>query len=1439
MVLDQDLRNALRKMVQQARETLRQDLTETLEGTYGVHRSGDFEAATVARLPALKDEHERETRELLERVLPPRPSTKAERERFQESFDAVVRALAFTHLNRLVAFKLLEDPSRKVLKETVGRGPDSRGFKFYLADHPDDEALWLGGQQDAAYEHFLLWGCAQLDREIGVLFDPHDLASRVFPRKTLRQVLEGINDPALAPVWSHEEAVGWVYQYWTPKELREKARKESAAPRNSYEMAFRNQFYTPEYVVRFLAENTLGRIWYEMRSGKTALAERCTYLVIRPDEAPAARPPKDPRELRVIDPACGSGHFLLYSFELLEVIYREAYDDAELGPPLKKDWPDPAAFELVIPRLIVENNLYGIDIDRRAAQLTALTLFLKAKSRSRDVVIEVSHVVCAEPMPGAAGQFDDFKARELPKLDADQRAVVDPVLDGLREHLALAGEAGSLLRAEQELERLIARERAKDAWRRQRPSGTTEPLFVELRKPAQTQLAFGDLTDDQFWREAERTVEGLLRDYALEASGAEGAHRRMFARDGIGVLRFLDVLRQRYDVVLMNPPFGDPTPAMKPLLEASYPPTCADLYAAFIQRTLELLTQNGKLGFITNRTWLGLPQLEGLRSKVLGPHGAIDVAADLGSFVLDAQVETIAAVVGRDTDPQHVAPWIRLLKTKEKDQSLGEAIVALAAGNAHRALYLSSQARFSDLPSSVFGYWLSDQLAGRMTAEGSVAHRGVAVKQGTATADDFRFLRLAWEVPPSLIGIDAAWVPFAKGGEYSPYFDDVHLLLNWADRGVEVIAWGRGRPQNAQYFGQAGVTWPRRTTSPFGPRSLPPGCAFGDKGPSALPQADSDVDKLVLLGLLSSRPERLLLSVRLGAGDDAPGSAAKSYEVGLIRDLPFPELSPAQESLLRDATREAAQAKKASQVEWDETANAFVAPGFLRFENRSSLRMLAEDSVRRFEDLWATTARRSADIDEVMCEALGFSEEDRRVLQEELEAPVAALPGRWNDHYDEILATAYLTKDALPGERLPGGLEAEVDVRVKTRRKKQTGLRSMDALCRIFAVSPQALLAARRRLGLVRGEDLQWVAASLISYAVGAAFGRWDIRLAPQAPDLDPFAVLRRVPHGALVDGLGNPLGRGPAGYPIRVDEDGILVDESEAALKSMGVPEGAHDDDIVVRVREVLRFFWADSAEVIEREACSLLGVRSLRDYFGRGGKGGFWVEHFRRYGKSRRRAPIYWPLQSPQGSYRFWIHYQGLTHDTLPRLLGERYLGGQINRVRHRIEELRPGGKAKPGISKKEERQVSELDDLLLDLEEFAARIRSVVQRTDDRGRTVGYAPDRNDGVILSAAPLHDLIPWPKAVKHQGRTVSELLAYWEKLAAEEYEWARVAMLYWPTRVTAACAKDKSLAIAHGLEADLFPGLRDELRRQAASATPEETLEDDGEGDGEDDDEE
>src|SRR5208282_1330736 len=278
--MNQETRNKLRNVVTQCRRLLEDSISQDLEGKYGIFAKKDQVTADPnAKMTHLSEEEQTARRDILDHF----GHIKARGFKPKEALDQLVREIAFTHLNRLCAYKMME--ARQVyvgehkFREAVSRGIKSNGFLHYLGmdGHEADERLYSTGQQDIAYRHFLDWLGGLLSEEIGVLFNPNDPANRLYPRqKTLDEVLDLLNGGGIKPeeaelreewpkIWSQDETIGWVYQYFTPKELRDQARKESTAPRNSYELAFRNQFFTPRYVVEFLTDNTLGRIWFEMR----------------------------------------------------------------------------------------------------------------------------------------------------------------------------------------------------------------------------------------------------------------------------------------------------------------------------------------------------------------------------------------------------------------------------------------------------------------------------------------------------------------------------------------------------------------------------------------------------------------------------------------------------------------------------------------------------------------------------------------------------------------------------------------------------------------------------------------------------------------------------------------------------------------------------------------------------------------------------------------------------------------------------------------------------------------------------------------------------------------------------------------------------------------------------------------------------------------------
>ena len=312
---------------------------------------------------------------------------------------------------------------------------------------------------------------------------------------------------------------------------------------------------------------------------------------------------------------------------------------------LKSDYPDLDALRSAIPRLIVEGNLAGVDIDPRTAQVAALALWLRSQRFGRDMVAELepitcTNVVCAEPMPGDGALLADFtrslQPEALGQLTAAFVALLQP-----------AGELGVLLKVDEQLDGLI------DAARTQWAKANAEiqmSLGPQFERPTATQGDLFDvsgISDERFWATAELRILDGLRAYAARTEAQTGVRRRLFSNDAGHGFAFIDLCRQRYDVVLMNPPFGESTKGSKAYVDKAYPRTKNDLYAAFVERGLEMLVPRGRLGAITSRTGFFLSSFQKWREEILLKETDIAVFADLGYGVLDAMVETAAYCLER------------------------------------------------------------------------------------------------------------------------------------------------------------------------------------------------------------------------------------------------------------------------------------------------------------------------------------------------------------------------------------------------------------------------------------------------------------------------------------------------------------------------------------------------------------------------------------------------------------------------------------------------------------------------------------------------------------------------------------------------------------------------------------------------------------------------
>ena len=320
--MEKHLRNAINNAAQQSRRLLEREYSEQLNGMFDVLPSGDVAEHPGAHLsPTQRVDRSK----IVSAIAYHRSSGLAP----GEAVARFVRDAAFTTLNRFVALKMLE--ARELILQALSAGENSSGYREFIGLAPGVATLGDG----VGYRLYLESLFDELASEIKVLFDRRDVQSILWPRRNaFEALLEELNQDALVTVWDDDETIGWFYQFFNSKDERQQMRDESQAPRNSRELAVRNQFFTPRYVVEFLVDNTLGRLWFNATGGATSLRDRCQYLLVKPDETPqAATKLRDPRTLKLLDPACGSMHFGLYAFDLFAEIYREAWAwEQQQGP---------------------------------------------------------------------------------------------------------------------------------------------------------------------------------------------------------------------------------------------------------------------------------------------------------------------------------------------------------------------------------------------------------------------------------------------------------------------------------------------------------------------------------------------------------------------------------------------------------------------------------------------------------------------------------------------------------------------------------------------------------------------------------------------------------------------------------------------------------------------------------------------------------------------------------------------------------------------------------------------------------------------------------------------------------------------------------------------------------------------------------------------------
>jgi hypothetical protein len=667
-------------------------LRHELEGEYGPDgswRPGDIEQRLRSigvfrnRDPVPADElqltpEDRQARRMVDAFLRSRSEASQARE---AAVSDLVRDVAYSWANRLLALRCME--ARGLIDEVILQKDTYGGRSLQHHRLARRDPARCAGDDEGLFA-VLLDEFGRRAVELPLVFAPEAPEMLMRPSvpalKRCVGLLSGTATPgnrhaATDETFTAPEALGWAYHYWNAEE---KARVFAVVRTRRTKIEGRaiipaTCIYTEPYIVRFLVQNSLGATWLAMHP-ESRLHEGRDYWV--PGTGRAAVASKPVREITVLDPACGSGHFLLEAFDLLWDMY------------LEEGITDPNE----IAGSILENNLYGIDIDERAVQIAGLALFLRAREKAPGFVPRRVNLVATNiRLPGGVEHLDVF----LRKHPDD--ATLRPALLTVFEALDHADELGSLLQLEEPVEREL--QHLKTRYEQAKTDPAQRSFWPDLRGPVQGRLPLG-VDDYGQWK---TRVLGRLRSHLEEESRAPDLSERFFGESAEKGLSLFGILERRYDVVVANPPYmgsKNMGSVVKGHVERHFESGKRDLYAAFMLRCLELATAGGRVGMVTQQSWMFLrsyAQLRALDEKRARDmprtfHGvlratSIEVLAHLGprafSDVTGEVVNTVAFVLAKTApNVEHRLTAFRVVgptSPEQKDRILRDAVRSLRA----------------------------------------------------------------------------------------------------------------------------------------------------------------------------------------------------------------------------------------------------------------------------------------------------------------------------------------------------------------------------------------------------------------------------------------------------------------------------------------------------------------------------------------------------------------------------------------------------------------------------------------------------------------------------------------------------------------------------------------------------------------------------------------
>lgn len=748
----------------------------------------------------------------------------------QIGFKQVIEEVAYTWFNRFTALRYMEvneylPTDVRVLSSTNpdSAEPDMISDALSLELEIDKEYVYemkLKNKTDELFKYLIIKHCNDLNRYLPFMFETiDDYTEILFPEGLLAKdsfILQMTNIEIIPEDnWEKVEIIGWLYQYYISerKDLVIQAKKKY----KTEEIPFATQLFTPEWIVRYMVQNSLGRYWVESHPEHQDLLIDWEFFLKNPNPesdfeeklAPYINKELRVEDIKCFDPAMGSGHILVYMFDILYEIYSKC-----------------GYMEKEIPRLIIENNLYGLDIDDRAYQLACFSVVMKALKYNN--------------------RF--FRTIEREGLILNLASIQETNTLNDEDIAYIAGNSSGKYFTDTK-EFILQFQYAKSI-------GSLVKVNEYNKEFLETRLTFikENPANDLFEEEVRRKVVKILADLIKQSS----------------------IISQQYDVLVTNPPYMGSKymkDEVKEFLNENYKETKADLFTAFMEYSMSKVNKSGHIGMVTPYLWMFLNTYKNFRKDVIN-NTNISSLVQLEYNAFEVATVPVCTFTLRNNNVDVSGQYIKLSDFKGSENQPLKTLEAVEDPSLYYR-YTSKMESYQHIPNNSIAYWVSEKMV-NIFKNFNTLNQVALTRMGLVTGNGDRFLRFWHEVNFDNVNFDVLnnveaknspkrWFPYQKGGAFRRWYGNLDYIVNWENDGYEMRYDNslNGRVRSHNYNGEfgfrEGITWSDLTTGNFASRYVKKGFMFDSTGPMMF--LNDSKYMYFLLGYCNSKVFQTLLDI--------------------------------------------------------------------------------------------------------------------------------------------------------------------------------------------------------------------------------------------------------------------------------------------------------------------------------------------------------------------------------------------------------------------------------------------------------------------------------------------------------------------------------------------------------------------------------------------------